>query len=176
MNDLFARAALVGAILAGVLFLLTLWMWIRQSEWRFAFVGYTAFTVVLSAGLWALSLGPIVRTSIPGAGRYTVVYDRGSDRAAIAVSNSITPEDLEPTLLQAASNLYSSGRYSSDTDTLTIRARTVIHPKSGVTEALELGRVTRSLARRSDPTLQVDINTAAFERLRQYSDRADVSG
>ncbi|MEM9155757.1 MAG: Ycf51 family protein [Cyanobacteria bacterium P01_F01_bin.33] len=169
---LFAQAARIGAVLVSILLLLTVWAWIRQTSWRFAFVGYTAFTIVLSAGLWALSLGPIVRTTIPGAGRYTVVYDRGSDRATIAVATDITPEKLEPTLLQAASNLYSSGRYSSDTDTLTICARTVLHPEEGITEALELGRVQRSLARRSDPDLQVDIDNDAFARLQQYlSDR-----
>ncbi|MEO0853567.1 MAG: Ycf51 family protein, partial [Cyanobacteria bacterium J06648_11] len=149
-TTLFARAASATALLAGLLFLSAIVLWVRQSKWRFAFVGYTAFSIVLTAGLWALSLGPIVRTSIPGAGRFTVVYDRGSDLASIAVANDITPEQLERTLMQASSNLYSSGRYSSDTNLLTIRARTIIHPEEGITEALELGRVTRSLARRDD--------------------------
>ncbi|MEO1134696.1 MAG: Ycf51 family protein [Cyanobacteria bacterium J06639_1] len=168
-TTLFARAASVGAIAAGLLLVATVVLWLRQSKWRFAFVGYTAFTIVLSTGLWALSLGPIVRTSIPGAARYTVVYDRGSDRASIAVSQSITPEQLDLTLQQAASNLYSSGRYSSDTNVLTIRARTVLHPEAGVTEALELGKVTRSLGRRNDPDLNVRVNKAAFERLQSLA-------
>lgn len=155
--------------MAVVLLLATIILWVRQSKWRFAFVGYSAFTIVLTAGLWALSLGPIVRTSIPGAARYTVVYDRGSDRASIAVSQDITPEQLELTLLQASSNLYSSGRYSTDTNTLTIRARAVLHPEEGVTEALELGRITRSLGRREDPEQQVTLNDEAFDRLNRYA-------
>ena len=49
--SLFATAARYCLILAGVLGFMTIVLWVRQIKWRFAFFGYTAFTLVLAAGL-----------------------------------------------------------------------------------------------------------------------------
>ena len=94
--SLFATAARYCLILAGVLGLMTVVLWVRQVRWRFAFFGYTAFTLVLAAGLGALSLAPIVRTSIPGSVAFTTVFDNNSDRAAIAVSPRHYPPTTRP--------------------------------------------------------------------------------
>ena len=166
--SLFSTAARYCLILAGVLGLITVVLWVRQVKWRFAFFGYTAFTLVLAAGLGALSLAPIVRTTIPGSAAFTTVFDNNSDRAAIAVSPDITPEQLDPTLRQAAANLYSYGRFSPTTSTLTIRARTIVHPEEGISLPIYLGRVRRSMALRDDPEMTVEIDADAFAELRRY--------
>ena len=170
--SLFATAARYCAILAGGLAIATLVLWIRNVKWRFAFFGYTAFTVVLSFGLAALSLGPIVRTSIPGAAPFVTVFDDGSTRAAIAVSADISPETLSLSLEQAAQNLYSAGRYASTSTTLTIRARAIIHPEEGITEPIYLGEVKRSLLVRNDPEQTITIDWNAFDRLEGYLSNA----
>lgn len=119
---------------------------------RFRLVGATGFMLVLTAGLFSLSLVPLSRTVIPGAARYTLVYDNGSNQAVIATSPDITPTQLEATLRQAASNLYSYGRMGAGgNNSLTIRARTVLHPEPGISTPVYLGKVERTLVTREDP-------------------------
>ncbi|MDZ8053152.1 MAG: Ycf51 family protein [Aulosira sp. ZfuVER01] len=133
---------------------------------RFRLVGTTGFMLVLTGGLFALSLVPLSRTVIPGAVRFTLVYDNGSTQAVIATSPQITPSELEATLRQAASNLYSYGRLGSRNENyLTIRARTLIHPEPGVSVPLYLGEVKRSLVSREDSEIAVEIYPEKFAQL-----------
>ncbi|MEL7084861.1 MAG: Ycf51 family protein [Cyanobacteria bacterium P01_A01_bin.3] len=167
--SLFATAARYCLILAGVLGFMTIVLWVREVKWRYAFFGYTAFTVVLAAGLAALSLAPIVRTTIPGTVPFSTVFDDNSTKAAISVPTTITPEQLDPTLRQAAANLYSYGRYSPNTRTLTIRARAIVHPEPGISLPIYVGEVRRSMELRDDPDMAIDIDSSAFAQLRKYS-------
>jgi hypothetical protein len=135
---------------------------------RFRLVGATGFMVVLTGGLFALSLVPFSRTVIPGAVRFTLVYDNGSTQAVIATSPQITPTELEATLRQAASNLYSYGRLGSRAENqLTVRARTIIHPEPGVSVPVYLGQIKRSLTNREDPGNKVEIYPEKFAQLAQ---------
>ena len=133
---------------------------------RFRLVGTTGFMIVLTAGLFSLSLVPLSRTVIPGAAKYTLVYDNGSTQTVIATSPQISPEQLEATLLQAASNLYSYGRLGTRGDNqLTIRARTVIHPEPGVSVPLYLGQIKRTLANREDSNMELQVYWEKFDQL-----------
>lgn len=132
---------------------------------RFRLVGVTGFMAVLTVGLFALSVVPITRTQIPGAVRFSVVYDNGGSRAVIAVPPTITPSELEATLRQAASDLYSLGRSGGRDNKLTIRARTVTHPEPGISKPLFLGKAKRSLAQREDEDMIIDIYTESFAEL-----------
>ncbi len=152
-------ATIVFAVLALLAFIL---------KWgvRFRLVGTTGFMLVLTAGLFALSLAPLTRTVIPGALRYSLVYDNGSTNAVITTTVKVTPSELEATLQQAASDLFSYGRLASrDEDKLTIRARTVIHPEEGLSEPLYLGQVKRSLASREDSQMKIEIYQESFDKL-----------
>ena len=133
---------------------------------RFRLVGATGFMLVLTAGLFSLSLVPLSRTVIPGAARYTLVYDNGSNQAVIATSPDITPTQLEATLRQAASNLYSYGRMGAGgNNSLTIRARTVLHPEPGISTPVYLGKVERTLVTREDPQMLVEVFLDKFPQL-----------
>lgn len=133
---------------------------------RFRLVGATGFMLVMTTGLFALSLGPLSRTVIPGAVKYSLVYDNGSTQAVITIPPTITPSQLEATLRQAASNLYSNGRSGSRGNSqLTIRSRTIIHPEPGVSVPLYLGEVKRSLTDREDPEMAVEIYPEKFAEL-----------
>ncbi|BAZ90569.1 hypothetical protein NIES932_20700 [Raphidiopsis curvata NIES-932] len=133
---------------------------------RFRLVGATGFMLVLTVGLFSLSLVPLSRTVIPGAARYTLVYDNGSNQAVIATSPDITPTQLEATLRQAASNLYSYGRMGSGgNNSLTIRARTVLHPEPGISTPVYLGKVERTLVTREDPQMLVEVFLHKFPQL-----------
>ncbi|WP_017651694.1 Ycf51 family protein [Fortiea contorta] len=135
---------------------------------RFRLVGATGFMLVLTAGLFALSLVPLSRTVIPGATKFTLVYDNGATQAVIATSPQITPKQLEATLRQAASNLYSYGRLGSREDNqLTVRARTIIHPEPGVSVPVYLGQIKRSLISREDANVVVEIYPEKFAQLPQ---------
>ena len=120
---------------------------------------------VLTAGLFALSLVPIVHTEIPGALSYSLIYDNGADRATIVVKTPITETALDATLRQASTDLYSYGRSGQANRQLKIRARTVIHPAPGVSEPLVLGEVTRSLAGGEDRPLAVRIDRTNLEKV-----------
>ncbi len=123
---------------------------------RFRLVGITGFMGVLTGGLFALGLVPFTRTEIPGAVRFSLVYDNGATQAAIALPPEITESQLDATLRQAAGNLFSYGRLGNASDQLTIRARTMVHPEPGVSQPLYLGQVTRSLSNR-DEELKIEI-------------------
>lgn len=131
--------------------------WILKWGIRFRLVGVTGFMGVLTGGLFALSLGLYSRPDIPGAVRYWRVFDTGSTQVVITVPNTITESELDATLRQAASKLFSPGRMSQGEAFITIRARTVLHPEPGVTQPLYLGQVKRSLLNREDNTPIVEI-------------------
>ncbi|BAY97960.1 hypothetical protein NIES37_19080 [Tolypothrix tenuis PCC 7101] len=133
---------------------------------RFRLVGTTGFMLVVTAGLFALSLVPLSRTVIPGAVRYSLVYDNGSTQAVIAITPQITTSELDATLRQAASNLYSYGRLGTKADSqLTIRARTLTHPEPGLTVPVYLGQVKRSLVSREDSNITVEVYPEKFAQL-----------
>lgn len=125
---------------------------------KYRLVGATGFMGVLTVGLFGLSLVPIVHTNIPGALRYSLIYDNGSDRATIAVATPISDTALDATLRQAAADIYSYGRSGAVDRQLKIRARTVIHPSIGVSEPLLLGEARRSLGggEAGELTIQID--------------------
>lgn len=125
---------------------------------RFRLVGTTGFILVITAGLFALSLAPLTRTAIPGALRYTLVYDNGASQTVITIPQKINSTQLDATLRQAASDLYSYGRSGVTRDKyMTIRARTVIHPEPGVSVPLFVGQVKRSLSNREDSEIAIEI-------------------
>jgi Protein of function (DUF2518) len=138
-------------------------------KWSFKYrlVGATGFMGVLTAGLFALSLVPIVHSNVPGALHYSLIYDNGSDRATIVVAAPVTEAGLDATLRQAAADLYSYGRSGSADKQLKVRARTVIHPAPGVSEPLVLGEVIRSLSGGEDSALEVRIDRANLAKVAQ---------
>ena len=142
---------------------------------RYRLVGVTGFMGVVTVGLFSLSLVPLSQTVIPGAARYSLVYDIGAGNAVIAVAPTLTKTELEATLQQAASNLFSSGRLSQANSQLTIRARTVIHPEAGVSVPLYLGQIQRSLTERQDSAMQVTLFEENFAQL-PAGDSANAAG
>jgi hypothetical protein len=155
--DFFTYAKWSG-ILTLALLLLTILGFVLGWGIRFRLVGVTSFLTVLTAGLFTLKLGLFTHTVIPGAVRFSLVYDSGATQAVIVVPPKITESELEATLRQAASDLYSSGRNSvNGEDKLTIRARALIHPKPGLTIPLYVGQVKQALGTRNDDQLEIDI-------------------
>ncbi|MFM7405760.1 MAG: Ycf51 family protein [Cuspidothrix sp.] len=151
--------------------ILTILAFILKWGFRFRLVGTTGFMLVLTAGLFSLSLVPLTRTVIPGAVQYTLVYDNGSNQTVIAIKPEITPTELEATLRQAASNLYSYGRLGTKgNNKLTVRARTVVHPEPGLSIPLYLGEVNRTLASREDPEMDVKVYLDKFASLPKPTD------
>ncbi|NEO98953.1 MAG: DUF2518 family protein [Symploca sp. SIO2E9] len=136
---------------------------------RFRIVGITGFMLVLTGGLFSLSLVPFIHTVIPGAVNFSLVYDNGGNQTVIAVAPQITQSELEATLRQAAADLYSYGRLGGPSNQLTIRARTIIHPSVGVSKPLLLGQVKRSLAKRDDENMVIEIYSEHFAELPQSS-------
>ncbi|MGB3613252.1 MAG: Ycf51 family protein [Elainellaceae cyanobacterium] len=124
---------------------------------RFRLVGVTGFMAVLTVGIFALGLVPFTRTVVPGAVPFSRVFDNGATRAVIAVPPTITASELEATLEQAASNLFSPGRMSTGQSQLTIEARTVLHPEPGLSQPLFLGKVERSLSSREDSDMAITL-------------------
>jgi Protein of function (DUF2518) len=146
-------SALLGvffAVATGVSFLF-------KWGFRFRLVGATGFMIVLTVGLFALSLVPITRARIPGAARFTTVYDSGSNLATIVVSPTITEEQLAATLQQASSDLFSPGRLGRGKEEMIIRARTIVHVKEGLSQPLYLGEARRSIGDGRDVPLDVKI-------------------
>ncbi len=128
---------------------------------RFRLVGVTSFMTVLSLGIFALGLGLFPHTAVPGATRYSLIYDNGANQAVVAVSPNIEKSAIEPTLIQAARDLYSYGRTGAGgNNQFTVKLRTVLHPQEGVSQPLFLGVAKRSLINRGNE----DIETKVFEQ------------
>ena len=136
-----------------------------QWSWRYRMVGATLFSVVLVVGLFSLSFEPLTRSSVEGAVPFKLVYDRFGSQATIAVAPTITTQQLDSTLKQASSNLFSSGRNNQGEKQLTIYARTVVHVREGLSKPLYLGRVKRSLSLRDDPNVQVEVFADRFAEI-----------
>lgn len=141
--------------------------WLLKWGLRFRLVGATGFMLVLTAGLFALNLGLYNRPTIPGAVRFSRVFDMGSTELVIAVPPNINETELEATLQQAAADLYSSGRLSQGTDHMTIRARTVLHPEPGISQPVYLGQVKRSLLSRNDDQMAIELYRDKLAQLPQ---------
>ncbi len=128
---------------------------------RFRLVGVTSFMGVLTLGIFALGLGLFPHTEVPGATRYSLIYDNGANQAVVAVAPNIEKSAIEPTLIQAASDLYSYGRSGSGGNSqFTVKLRTVLHPQEGVSQPLFLGVAKRSLINRNAEDIEVEV----FER------------
>jgi Protein of function (DUF2518) len=136
---------------------------------RFRLVGITAFTGVLTAGVLGLSLGLLNHVQIPGAERFTRVFDDGGRQIVIVVAPNITETQLDATLRQAAADLYSPGRGGQYQEALLIRARTLIHPDAQMSQPLYLGQVKRSVIEREDDNLEIQIFKQNFARLQQFN-------
>lgn len=108
---------------------------------RFRLVGAAGFAAVLTVGFLGLSFEPFTQTVIEGALPYATVYDSGASQIVIAVPNTITPEALDATLRQAASNLFKPYRLGLPGQAPTLRARTIIHEANGVSRLQYLGQV-----------------------------------
>jgi Protein of function (DUF2518) len=131
---------------------------ILQWGIRFRFVGVTGFMLVLTVGLFSLSLVPFTRSIVPGSVKFATVYDSGANQAVITVPTQITEAELAATLQQAATDLFSPGRLNiGGSDKLTIRARTLLHPQDGISQPLYLGEIKRSLLEREDNDMQITL-------------------
>lgn len=146
--------------------LLSLLAFIFRWGIRFRLVGITGFMAVLTGGLFGLGLGLFQRTEIPGAVRFSLVYDNGANQAVISVPATISESALDATLRQAAEDLFSYGRTGiGGDDKLTVRARTILHPEPGISQPLYLGQVKRSLGVRQDQQMEVEIFQDKFAAL-----------
>ena len=161
LSKSIGRATLVFAGITGIAFIF---------KWglRFRLVGVTAFTGVLTFGVFALSLGLFYRVAIPGAVHYTRVFDDGGRQVVIAVAPNITESQLEATLRQAAADLYSPGRGGQMQEPLLIRARTIVHPESNVSQPLYLGQVKRSVLQREDENSEIRLFADKLTRLQEF--------
>ena len=123
---------------------------------------------VLTAGIFALGLSFFPHQEITGAVRYSLVYDNGANQAVVAVTPTIEKSAIEPTLLQAVTDLYSYGRTGVNGNNLfTVKLRTVLHPQTGVSQPLFLGKAQRSLVDRSDENIDLDIYSENIAKLPQ---------
>ncbi|WP_414620089.1 Ycf51 family protein [Calothrix sp. CCY 0018] len=168
-TDDFARYTQWSGIATLIFAFITLLGFIFKWGIRFRLAGATGFMLVLTGGLFPLSLTPLTRTVIPGAVHYKLVFDNGSSQAVIATPPQITSSELDATLRQAASDLFSYGRLGTRQDNqLTIRARSIVHPEPGLSVPLYLGQVKRSLSDRDDSGMQIDIYEDNLEKLSTF--------
>ncbi|PSR13144.1 hypothetical protein C8255_25690 [filamentous cyanobacterium CCP3] len=128
---------------------------------RFRLVGATGFAAVLTVGLLGLSFEPFTRTAVPGAIPYTTVYDSGASQIVIAVPDTISPETLDATLRQAASNLFKPYRLGLPGQVATIRARTIAHEPDGISKLVYLGQIQPN-PKGSEEAFRVQIDRSSW--------------
>lgn len=147
-------------------FVLTIVAFIAGWGFRFRLVGVTSFMGVLTAGIFGLGLGLFTPTEVEGAVKYSLVYDSGANQAVISLPATVTPSEVEATLKKAGKNLFSYGRVGTgEDDRFTVRARTLIHPKPGLSVPLYLGEIKRSLRDRDKDTSEIQLFSKNFAKL-----------
>ena len=165
VSDLFVYAKWLGIATIACL-LVAIVSFVAGWGFRFRMVGVTSFMGVLTAGTFALGLSFFPHKEIPGAAHYSLVYDNGANQAVVAVVPNIEKSAIEPTLLQAASDLYSYGRTGTGGNSqFTIKLRTVLHPETGVSQPLFLGEAKRSLIASGDEDIQINVFQRSLEEL-----------
>jgi hypothetical protein len=150
-----------GLAIAMVIFgAITTVAFIAKWGFRYRMVGVTSFTGVLAGGVLGLSLALYQRPMIPDAQAFVRVYDRSGGQLVIAVDPKITPNQLKATLKQAAIDLSSPGRSTSD-GILTVRARVLVHTAPGLTQPLYVGAAVRSLDSKRDDVENIQVQIDA---------------
>ncbi len=134
---------------------------------RFRLVGTTGFMIVLTIGLFGLSLGLFSRSVVPGAVRYALVYDNGANLAVVSVKPEVTTEEVNATLRQASNDLFSYGRIGNGDNKFTVRLRVMSHPEPGVSEPLYLGQVQRAITDRENGALDIQLYPENLKKLPQ---------
>ena len=141
-------------------------------NFRFRLIGVTSFMGVLTLGTFALGLSFFPHQAIPGAAKYTLIYDSGANQAVVAVASDIEKSAIEPTLRQAATDLYSYGRTGvGGNNDFVIKLRTVLHPQTGVSEPLFLGEARRGLIPRGEGEIEINLFPQSVNRLSTPSAR-----
>ncbi len=164
-TDIFFYAKWSG-VATIVCLLIAIVSFVVKWGFRFRLVGVTSFMGVLTTGIFALGLGLFPHADIPGAARYSLIYDNGANQAVVAVAPDIEKSAIEPTLLQAASDLYSYGRTGANgNNQFTIKLRTVLHPQTGVSQPLFLGEAKRSLITREDKDIEINVFSQNINKL-----------
>ncbi|MDJ1174527.1 Ycf51 family protein [Roseofilum capinflatum] len=161
----FLQASEWFAIATGVTIAFTVLCFVFKWGFRFRFFGISSFMVVLTVSVFSLSLVPFSQTVIPGSVRYSLVFDNGATHTVIAVPPQITESELEATLKQAAINLFSYGRSATDSDRLTVLARTLVHPDSKVSEAIYLGKAEQLIYQGDEQKITVEIDQQKLKQL-----------
>ena len=158
-QDLFLYAKWSGIATLACL-LIAIVSFVVGWSFRFRLVGVTSFMGVLTAGFFALGLSFFPHVEIPGAVRYSLIYDSGANQAVIAVPPTIEQSAIKPTLIQAATDLYSYGRTGAGgNNQFTVKLRTVLHPDEGVSLPLYLGEAKRSLINRDNEDIETKVYT-----------------
>ncbi|ELS03064.1 Protein of function (DUF2518) [Xenococcus sp. PCC 7305] len=137
---------------------LTLIAWVAGWGFKFRLVGVTSFMGVITASIFALSLGLFSHTTIPGAARYSLVFDNGFNKAVIIVPPDIKKSAIAPTLRQAAVDLSTYGRTGTiGNDQFTIAIRTVVHPQDNLSIPLYLGQAKKSFFATDNEDITIQI-------------------
>ncbi|UFP96853.1 Ycf51 family protein [Gloeobacter morelensis] len=172
MGEFFTQVGNILGIVTILAAAVTLVAWLTQQKWRFRAFGTTAFLVVLTSGVWTLAILPsIVRPKVPGAEKFSIVFDRGANRAVIVVAPTITAAALATTLRQAAVDLRSTGRSLAGGGTFLIQARTVVHPRPGVTRVLYVGALERKAGQAQEQEPAITVDEAALAEARRIADK-----
>lgn len=164
-GDLFTYSKWLGYATIFVL-VATIVSFVVGWSFRFRLVGVTSFMGLLTIGTFALGLSFFPHQEIPGAARYTLIYDNGANLAVVAVAPDIEKSAIEPTLIQAATDLYTYGRTGAGgNNEFTIKLRTVLHPQAGISKPLFLGEAKRALIPRRNGGLEVNVFPDSLSKL-----------
>ncbi|MEM8638912.1 MAG: Ycf51 family protein [Cyanobacteria bacterium P01_G01_bin.54] len=146
-------------------FFLTILAFVFKWGLRFRLVGTTAFMGVLTAGIFSLQLSLFTREAVPGAARYSLVFDDAAANVVIVVSPETTEAEVEATLKQAALDIAPYGRLGTPGGKVMIRARAVIHPEPGLSVPLYLGQAKKPAASRAVEDVEIEVFGDRFAQL-----------
>lgn len=163
-TDLYTYGQWSGYLTIALIFI-TILAFIFKWGLRFRLVGTTAFMGVLTAGIFSLYLSLFTRVDIPGSVRYSLVFDDAAANVVIVLSPETTQDEVTATLKQAALDIAPYGRLSTPGSKVTIRARTVIHPESGLSVPLYLGQAKKPADSRAVEDVEVEVFGDRFAQL-----------
>ena len=138
--ELLERTPIIFGLLGILLFLITLFSFILNFNFKFRITGATIFSLLLSLSSWAFIQSYSEKVKIDGAKYVPIVYDNGFDLIIAKANDEFPSEAIEPTLQQLSENLKKGSRSGSE---VKIKIRKIEKISENVSKPIIIGETEK---------------------------------
>lgn len=127
----------------------------------------TNFIKILTTNLFNLNLKLFNQIKIPKTIKYTLIYNNNTTQTIITITPTIKKSKLITTIKQTTKNLFSPNHLNINHQ-LTIKIKTIIHPKKNISKPLYLKKIKHSLSQQKNKNINIKIFPKTITKLLNY--------